>query len=297
MYYKTSIYVISLLILAYLTGFIPNNDSVTSNIKNANNVKKHAVSTKQQLVTPKPWENNPNFKETISENGTFELMGEYQATLKDPLPGEMYNVSHAANMLAGTVIQPGEIFSQNKKLGPYEIYKGYQEGPMYKGTNIVKSTGGGVCKIASLLYNVATLSNMQIIERYNHSMTVPYVPPGQDATVYYGVKDFRFKNITKGPIVIWAQTVDNTLHMAIYGQEKPPKVTWHHKTLKHIKYWDVYRNNPELPKKTQKVIIPGQDGFIVSTWLTIEYPDGKKETKKLWKDYYNPLPQLIEKGI
>ena len=37
-------------------------------------------------------------------------------------------------------------------------------------------------------YNVAVLSNLKIIERHNHSMPVPYVPYGQDATVAYGSK-------------------------------------------------------------------------------------------------------------
>ena len=167
---------------------------------------------------------------------------------------------------------------------------------MYRGTRVIEAQGGGVCKIASLLYNVAILSNLRIIERYNHSMTVPYVPPGQDATVYYGAKDIRFMNNKKGPILIWGDTVDNTLFMAIYGQEKPPKVTWHHQTLKHIKYWNIYRKNYKLPKGTEKIIIPGQDGYLVHSSLTIEYEDGKVEHKDLGKNWYDPLPQVIERG-
>lgn len=294
MYCRSKVYIIPFIIFVCFSGFIHTDSSLK---RNESDIENYFFLREQLLFTQKPWGKDPRFKETILKHGTFELMGEYEATLQDPLPGEMYNVSHAAAMLAGTVLKPGETFSQNRKLGPYVSSRGYQSGPMYKGTKIVKAIGGGVCKIASLLYNVAISSNLQIIERYNHSMTVPYVPPGQDATVYYGVKDLRFKNNTKGPIVIWAQTVDNTLYMTIYGQEKPPKVTWHHETLKQIKYWNIYRTNTNLPKGTEKIIIPGQDGYIVSTSITIEYPDGKTETKKLGKNYYNPLPQLIERGI
>ncbi|WP_227764281.1 VanW family protein [Zhaonella formicivorans] len=254
------------------------------------------VEARKQLLEPLPWEEDAKFKGTILKHHTPIMMAKYHATLHDPLPGEMYNVGLAADRLAGTVVMPGEIFSQNRKLGPYTSAKGYQEGPMYKGTAVVKSTGGGVCKIASLLYNVATLSNLRIIERHNHSMTVPYVPPGQDATVYYGVKDLRFLNNTSGPIVIWADTVGNTLYMAIYGQNKPPKVTWHHETLKHIKYWSIYRTNFNLPKGTEKVVVPGQDGYLVRSWLTIEYEDGKIEKKNLGKNWYDALPQVIERG-
>lgn len=252
--------------------------------------------SRKQFLEPLPWENDATFKKTIIENDTPILMAKYHATLSNPLAGEMYNVGLAADQLVGTLVMPGEIFSQNKKLGPYTTAKGYQDGPMYTGTKVVKSTGGGVCKVASLLYNVAILSNLPIIERHSHSMTVPYVPPGQDATVHYGVKDLRFLNNTSEPITIWADTVDNTLYMAFYGQSKPPKVTWHHETLKHIKYWTICRTNYNLPKGTEKIVIPGQDGYLVRSWLTIEYEDGKTEEKNLGRNWYNVLPQVIERG-
>jgi vancomycin resistance protein VanW len=243
-----------------------------------------------------PWENNPNFQETLAKYDNPILMAKYKATLHDPLPGEMYNVALAANKLAGTIVPPGNIFSQNKKLGPYNAAKGYRSGPMYKGTKIITAAGGGVCKIASVLYNLTVLSNLPVIERNCHSMTVPYVPAGQDATVCYGVKDFRFMNNTQDPLIIWAEAVDNNLYMAFYGQQKPPKVTWHHETLKHIKYWTIYKQNNQLPEGEQKIVIPGQDGYIVKSWITVEYPDGKTETKSRGKSYYNPLPEVIEKG-
>ena len=250
----------------------------------------------EQLLEPLPWAEDPMFNEKIAQNNTPILMARYQATLPEPLPGEMYNVRLAANRLAGTVVPPAEIFSQNIKLGPYTNAGGYQDGPIYKGTQVVNSTGGGVCKIASLLYNVAILSNLHIVERYNHSMTVPYVPLGQDATVYYGVKDLRFLNSTSGPIVIWADTVGNTLYMAIYGQSKPPKVTWHHEILKSVEYWIIYRTNYRLPRGTENIVVPGQDGSLVRSWLTIEYEDGTTEQKNLGEDWYNVLPQVIERG-
>lgn len=255
------------------------------------------LEARKQLLEPLPWENDAYFKKAILENKTPILMAKYHATLPNPFHEEMYNVGLAADYLCGTVVMPGEIFSQNRQLGPYTSAKGYQEGPMYRGTKVEKSVGGGVCKIASLLYNVALLSNLQIIERHNHSMSVPYVPPGQDATVLYGVKDLRFLNNTSGPITIWADTIGNTLYIAFYGQSKPPKVTWHHDILKQIKYETIYRTNNNLPKGSEKILIPGLDGYLVRSWLTIEYTNGETEVKDLGKSWYDPLPQVIERGV
>jgi hypothetical protein len=132
---------------------------------------------------PLPWGNDEGFIKSIEEVGANVIMAKFKATLDDPLPGEMYNVSHAADRLAGTVIAPGKTFSQNRTLGPYTVGNGYKSGPIYQGTRIGTASGGGVCKIATLLYNIAVLSNLPVLERTNHSMTVPYVPPGQDGYI------------------------------------------------------------------------------------------------------------------
>ncbi|AEG61089.1 VanW family protein [Desulforamulus ruminis] len=250
----------------------------------------------QTYEGPLPWENEQVFLEGMQKNNTPIKMAAYKAALHDPLPGEEYNIGLAASKLAGTVIKAGAVFSQNQTLGPYTQSKGYQAGPTYAGSKVTTTVGGGVCKIASLLYNVATLSDLQIIMRYPHSMTVPYVPPGQDATVFCGVKDLRFLNDTGGSVMIWSQKVGNTVYMALYGTKKPPKVTWHHRVLKRHNYWFTEKLNPNLPSGEEKIALPGQEGLIVRSWVTVEYPDKTKLTKNRGMSWYSASPCIIEHG-
>lgn len=242
------------------------------------------------------WENDRKFHEFCAKTKISTRMAAFQTTLPDPLPGEEYNVALAADRLAGIILEPGEIFSMNSRLGPYNEAKGYREGPTYMGGRVVKTIGGGVCKIASTLYNVTVLANLQIIQRNHHGMQVPYVPPGQDATVYYGAKDFIFRNNAENPVFLWADTKDNTLFIAIYGRSKPPEVRWHHRTLKRFPTYTVYRYRRNMQPSEKKIIVPGADGLIVRSWLTIHYPDGKVETKSRGVSYYNPLPEIVEVG-
>jgi vancomycin resistance protein YoaR len=247
-------------------------------------------------TTSVPWKEEDNFLAKQRETDTPILLGAYRTVLKDPLPGEEYNVHLAASMLAGKVIRPGHIFSQNESIGPYTEGKGFKKGPTYMGTRLTTTIGGGVCKIASTLYNVAILSNLEIIERSSHSMPVPYVPYGQDATVAYGARDIKFKNSNDFPILIWAQGIGNTLYIAFYGRVAPPKIEWHHETLKAIKAHTIYSDNPNIPKGTEKVVLEGMDGALVKSWLTITYPDGTVKTKSLGNSYYNPMPYFIERN-
>ena len=243
-----------------------------------------------------PWVDDIEFLKAQEENNANVLMAGYCTVLKDPLPGEEYNVHLAANFLSGTVLKPGEVFSQNQYLGPYVEEKGYKKGPTYIGANLTTTIGGGVCKISSTLYNVSILSNLEIVERHNHSMPVPYVPYGQDATVSYGAKDFKFKNNTDSPILIWAKGIDNRLYMGFYSSEKPPEIEWQHNISNVVEAPRYYRENPELEKGEEKIIVEGMDGATVESSIIIKDKDGNVETKKLGSSYYIPMPYVIEIG-
>ncbi|HEX9061941.1 MAG TPA: VanW family protein, partial [Clostridia bacterium] len=186
----------------------PDNPSEASRTVPSTKVQNEEV-IKSGEITSVPWENDSEFTESIKKNNTPVLMAAYRTVLKDPLPGEEENVHLGARMLKGKVLMPGEVFSQNKSIGPYTTERGFRKGPTYVGSTLTTTIGGGVCKIASTLYNTTVLSNLKVEERYAHGMPVPYVPYGQDATVAYGSRDFKFRNTENFPVTIWAQGIDN----------------------------------------------------------------------------------------
>ncbi len=214
---------------------------------NVENLKIDVPKISGGAVDNLPWVEDIEFLKAQKENGANILMAAFCTIFTSSLPGgEQYNVQLAADSLAGTVLFPGEVFSQNKVLGPYTKEKGYKEGQSYAGSNITTTIGGGVCKIASTLYNVSILNDLEIVERHNHSMPVPYVPYGQDATVAYGVKDLKFKNNKDFPILIWAKAIDNRLYIGFYGKEKAPKIQWNHKITNRVEAPKYYKKNPDL---------------------------------------------------
>lgn len=254
------------------------------------------AGSKQSAAARLPWQKNSDFITAQKEAGTPELMASYQATLPDPILEERYNISLAADYLRGAVVQPGEIFSLNVKVGRRSAERGFKPGPMYSGNRVIPTTGGGVCKIASVIYNVAILANQEIVERHPHSMTVPYVPPGQDATISYGTKDFKFKNTTDAPILIWSKNTGGTLYMAFYGRKKPPVVKWKHKVLSESETWTEYVWDGSLPKGAEKEIYHGSKGISVHSWIVITEPGGKAETKDLGISAYHPGPRIVARN-
>lgn len=255
-----------------------------------------ALPEESQQVTEFPWDEDEDFKAALEENDTDVLIAGFATVSNDYTDDERENIDIASSTISGTVLQPGEVFSQNETAGPYTEEKGYKEGEGYVGGEIVLDFGGGVCNVATTLYNTSIVSDLEIVERYNHSMPVPYVPYGQDAAVAYGYKDFKFKNNTDNPMLIWTELVDNILYMGFYGKEEAPEITWEHETLSETETTTEYRINSELSEGEENVLVDGMDGKVVESILKVKDEDGEEKIIELGESAYNPKINLIEKG-
>ena len=245
-----------------------------------------------------PWFAKPpvDLNDLRTRFGADRLINAFRTTLPSPILQEENNVTTAASYLAGSVIQPREVFSLNSAIGPRTIDRGFGLGPLYINGTIDSTIGGGICKVATTMYNVAIHSDLPVIERYSHSMLVPYVPPGRDATVLWGSKDLQFINNRDHPLVIWAETYNSTLYIAIYGQYDPPLVEWHSEEVHRMPTWTIRRKNPALAPGEAR-LIQGAEGLSVKTWINIEYPNLPVMQKYLGMDSYRPLPNYLEYGL
>ena len=147
-------------------------------------------------------------------------------------PAERTNILLSAGAVDNAVIAPGDEFSFNDLVGERSPARGYQDGLMFDNGQIVRGTGGGICLVATGLYNAALQAGLEITERHPHSGVVSYALPGCDAGIYYGQEDFKFRNNTLRPIVIRTIPAENHVTIQLFGQTPPPgrsvtiKPTW-----------------------------------------------------------------------
>lgn len=133
------------------------------------------------------------------------------------------NLYQAAQKIDGIILKPGQVFSFNGRVGPRTGKHGYQPAPSYLGSETPNSLGGGICLLSSCLYQSALTAGLKIVERVPHLRTMQTVPPGFDATVWYGRADLRFENTTDSPIEIRAYTNPSQLKVEFRGSEKSAK--------------------------------------------------------------------------
>ncbi len=148
-----------------------------------------------------------------------DVLGTFHTSFSSSTAGRVTNIENACGKINGTVLYPGEEFSVYEAISPMDAENGYALAGSYENGTTVQSYGGGVCQVSTTLYNAVIRAELEITERYAHSMIVSYVDPSSDAAIAGTYKDLKFKNNTDAPIYIEGYTSGRTLYFTIYGQE------------------------------------------------------------------------------
>ena len=208
------------------------------------------------------------------------------------------NLIIACGKINGKVLLPGETFSYNKTLGARTAAAGYRNAKVYENGQVVDGIGGGICQISSTLYNAVLMANLEVVERRNHQFITSYLPAGRDATVVYGMTDFKFKNTRQYPVRIVASAQNGIATVSVYGIKEENEYTFSFstKTIASIPTSVKYEEDPTLDAGVEKVKQKGANGVKTETYIT-KMLDGKTvSTTLLSRDTYDAMQTIIIKG-
>ena len=221
--------------------------------------------------------------------------------------GRTTNVLLATDFCNGVILMPGDIFSYNEAVGPRTYERGFKDATVYVGNSAEDGVGGGICQVSSTIYYAALRADLEIVERYAHSRMVTYVPLGEDATVAWGSKDFRFANNTPFPMKVVTSHKKDTLTVKLYGtqtENKTVKIVTNQ--LSKTPFEVVYEIDETLPLGTEKVKSNGYTGYQTESYRVV-YIDGVEvsrtfENKSTYKKYdkviqHNPKPDAPASNI
>lgn len=231
----------------------------------------------------------------LKEKGIKDLVSSFSTRFKLEAVNRCHNIRLATSIINNYMLSPGDILSLNMTLGESTLEKGYKEAPIIVGGELVPGLGGGLFQISSTLYNAALLANLEIIERHNHQLTVPYIEPGRDATISYPSSDLKIRNNRNHSLLITATVEHDELTFNIFGICLNERVEIATKIIKTFEPPLKYEVNPNLAPG-EKEIITGYPGYLVEVWKTV-YKEGKVvDTKRISLDRYLPYPKIIRQG-
>lgn len=212
--------------------------------------------------------------------------------------GRTTNLILCCNAINGTVINPGEVFSFNGVVGERTAAKGYQSAIVYVGSESVSQLGGGICQVASTIYDAALYADMEILDRDCHMYFVTYVKGGLDATVYWGSQDFSFRNNTEYPIRINAYVSGGYVHISIDGTKTNDNyVVLSSTCLSSTPYSVITKYDASLPAGYSSETTSPYTGYVYEAYQYVYSGDGTLlESNYLGKSHYAKRDQVITVG-
>ena len=241
-------------------------------------------------------------KARVTEEDLNKITGRissYSSNYRDSGDGRVKNMQIATQTVNGVLLMPGDEFSYNELIGDTTPDKGYEKANTYIGSKIVPDYGGGICQVSTTLYRAVMRANIRSTERYNHSLTVSYAEPGLDATVFYGVVDYKFENTYDFPIYIEGYIGGGSVGFNIYGDiagldgKTYELVNEVHETYKPgVEYID----DSTLEVGKEVVESNGMTGYKASAYQ-VTYENGKEINRELIStDVYAATNSVVKRG-
>lgn len=247
---------------------------------------------------------------TGSELGITELIWSETSYFYGSSTERIQNIQAAAARFHGVFVAPGETFSMGETMGDVSLENGFAEALIIFGGRTIKGVGGGVCQVSTTLFRTAFFAGFPIVERYSHAYRVSYyemtasgsVDPrfaGLDATVYFPLVDFKFKN--DSPYWILMETYVNvnarTLTWKFYSTKDGRSVTWDTTGPVNVVSAPppLYEENLELKKNEMKQVDWAANGADVTVTRTV-YQNGNVLFQDRIFTHYEPWRAVCEYG-
>ena len=124
------------------------------------------------------------------------------------------NIWRPAELINGTVLQPGQRFDWWDAIWPVTTSRGFGPGGFIRSdhTDPTGALGGGMCSSSTTLFNAALRAGLQVNARTNYKYYINRYPLGLDATVSItggGRQTMSFTNDMSTPVVIRAFRIKN----------------------------------------------------------------------------------------
>lgn len=180
-----------------------------------------------------------------------------------------YNIELCLDSLNGSLVAPGHNWNWNDIVGNCNEAAGYKEANIIMNNKYEKSFGGGICNVATGVFNAAYEAGFPIVERANHSLYQPNYPLGRDAAVSWEYPTLVFTNDTDHYILVTASYDGVDMTISIWG-------TSPHRTVESV--------NSDWSGSDE-------DGKSITNYRTVKDADGTVIREDKFPSYFPPVPE------
>ncbi len=249
------------------------------------------------------------------DNLNHDVLGTFTTEFNGADVDRTENLRLSSSKLNGTVVLPGQEVSLLSVLAPFTYEEGYRDAGTIIGNENTNDIAGGVCQLATTLYDALLYSEVEITYRRNHSHVSNYVEYSMDAMIHPSGNDFKFRNNLEHPIYIESGIRNtgkegSTITVTIYGTEYRPSnrtVEYYHKTIKEEFPEPLYvvkrftpstvpadsANIPRLAVQTNVGVCPA---VVAECWKRVRVDGNIVEDVKINRSSYRQVQGVVTVG-
>jgi vancomycin resistance protein YoaR len=207
------------------------------------------------------------------------------------------NIQRAAQILDGTIVEPGESFSLNEALGKRTVEKGFVSAPQIFDGRLEDAVGGGISQVATTLYNAAFFAGVKLVAHQAHQFYISRYPMGREATVSWGGPELIFENDWPAAILVKVVATDSSITVRFYSRKLGRRVETTTGEPYDLTPPETIRTlNSSLPAGTTSTVqSAGESGFTVQYTRKV-FRGSKLRRNERYTVHYDAQNAIVEVG-
>ena len=234
------------------------------------------------------------------ELGLVSIIGSYTTEYSnyEGTENRNYNIHHASDIINNTIAKAnGGTWSFNDSTGDTNDETGFKSAGSIVQGEYVDSIGGGICQVATTVFNAVFEAGLPVLARTNHELYIASYPNGRDAAVSYPYLDFEFENDLGSDILLKTSYSDTTLTVTLYSTATGYRVEstegeWEERG----KYDTKFETDESLSKGVYYTKTYGEDGRSITVYRTVYDNKGEVVFEDAFLSVYSPKDELIVVG-
>ncbi len=209
-----------------------------------------------------------------------------------------HNIHLAADMISGSIVESnGGRWSFNESVGGATEEAGFLGAGAIVSGELNDAVGGGICQVATTVFNSVYESGFPVVTRHNHSLYIASYPAGRDAAIAYPYMDLIWENDSASDVLILCTYTDSTLTVTLYGVDPGYEVS------SKVGEWE---DGEEFESKTivdetlkpgfSRVETVGRNGKKITVYRTVADSSGQVIRKDSFRSEYEPVNEVIVAG-
>ena len=232
--------------------------------------------------------------------GILTVIGEYTTEFSnyEGTENRNHNIRTVADILNDTIVEAnGGIWSYNDNSGDTT-----QDPPFASAGSIiagehVDSIGGGICQVATTIFNAVFEAGLPVVERHNHTEHMHSYPDGRDAAVSYGELDLKFENDTSSDILLKMSYTDSSVTAKLYSVYTGRTVEWSQSEwVMGDTYTTTFEESDWLYQGQYYTETAGEDGSSITVSRIVRDANGEVLIDEQYYSVYQPKKEVIVVG-